>query len=129
MYPFEFQHFVKLRFLQYFVEGIQFGGYSRCCKHLAILEPLANIALFVPSGFAITGILSFDHRSVFRRLGFAVAFCLAFSLLIEFLQVFQPARTASLTDVLMNTTGGLVGSLIFVIMKNKYRTLPGEEEG
>jgi glycopeptide antibiotics resistance protein len=71
----------------------------------AVAEMVANVLLFVPFGFAM--------RWRFPSLGpwrvAAVAF--AFSLTIETLQlVWATGRVANVTDVMMNTLGGLIGA-------------------
>jgi glycopeptide antibiotics resistance protein len=71
----------------------------------AVAEIIANVILFVPFGLAM--------RWRFPSLGpwriAAIAF--AFSLMIETLQlVVATGRVANVTDVMMNTLGGLIGA-------------------
>ena len=120
LYPFRFEHFVKLRYLVYFIGGVEFGGYTRCCKHLAYLEPLANLVLFLPVGFTIS-ILVKSNKKIVSSIIFATVYSFILSAVVEFLQVFQPDRTSSLTDVLMNTLGGCLGSLLFFMIIARFK--------
>ena len=129
LYPFHFEQPGRLLNLPQYFHGFTFGGYTRCCVHLAILEPLANIALFTPFGIGVTGIFRSKGESwmtVFLRVAM-LSICL--SLTVEVLQVLQPDRSPSLADLLMNSIGGCVGFLIFrilgVIMRRQSRSLLG----
>jgi hypothetical protein len=71
----------------------------------AIAEPIANVILFVPLGWAL--------RRRFPGLGVGQVTAIAFglSLGIEALQyVLVEGRFATTTDVLMNSLGGLIGA-------------------
>ena len=124
LYPFQFESFIKIKYLVYYVEGIRFGGYSRCCKHLAVLEPLANIILFLPVGFLTHAILGNNPGSKVKNHVFAIFYSLILTVTIEFLQVFQPDRTSSLTDVVMNILGALTGGIAYALisMEKQKRT-------
>jgi glycopeptide antibiotics resistance protein len=109
LYPFRFEPPYRLLEMGRYFEGLNFGGYSRCCTHLAILEPAANLMLFIPLGFGLSRTL----QRIFPFGGVvwfsAMVFCVTMSLSIEILQVLQPERSPSLSDVLMNSFGGSVG--------------------
>ena len=113
LYPFHFQEIGRLFKINNYFGGFEFGGYTRCCIHLAIIEPLANMALFVPFGLGIAGLSRQQGRRwvpIFLRV-FILSVLL--SLTIEFLQVFQPERTSNLTDLSMNSFGGILGFVCF----------------
>ena len=99
-------------------QGLQFGGYSRCCKYLAVLEPTANVLLFVPFSFFLTAMLErwlkwpLNKFYVFLAIVFLSALQ---SSTVEFLQVFLPDRSPTVTDLVMNTLGGIIGFIIFRI--------------
>ena len=113
LYPFHFEQFNRIPHLHRYFSGFNFGGYSRCCTHLAILEPLANVLLFMPFGFGLTGLIR--KKTVTWIVAFVVVLLLCFglSLTVEVLPVFQPWRSAALTDLLMNSIGGCLGFLCF----------------
>lgn len=75
-----------------------------------IIELMINIFIFVPIGM-ISGIL-FRKFKIF----WAVAVGLCTSLAIEFLQLILRSGFVSLTDVIHNTIGSLIGGLLTVIV-------------
>jgi hypothetical protein len=75
------------------------------CGDLAGMDILLNVVLFVPFGFGLR-LAGWPRRRVLLT-AFATTF------LIELTQYsFIPGRDASLSDILTNTTGGLVGMLL-----------------
>ncbi|MBZ4486910.1 VanZ family protein [Microbacterium sp. cx-55] len=64
----------------------------------------ANIALFVPLGFLLTGL--------FRRPWWGFALALVLSIGVELVQILLPARLPSPRDVLANALGAAVGAAI-----------------
>ena len=123
LYPFHFEQFERIYNLTEYVGGFYIRSYHTCCKHLTVLEPLANVFLFIPFGFGLTGIFNVLSKSRLKIffLAFLLSACL--SSLVEILQVFQPLRTPSLTDLFMNSTGGCLGFaayLFFDALKNRF---------
>ncbi len=80
---------------------------------------VGNIALFIPIGII--------WPSVFKRLNTHIKVISAgvgFSLFIELLQIFFYARTTDVDDLILNTTGFLIGYSIFILLKKiKYKYL------
>ena len=118
LYPFYFEQFVRIKYLNVFFGGLNFGGYSRCCKHMAYIEPAANIVLFAPFGFFLYLINYMKWLNVRKIVGLTCLTGSLFSFLIEFLQVFQPERSPSMTDILMNSLGTGLGCLLAFRMRN-----------
>lgn len=73
---------------------------------------IGNILLFAPLGFGITGLV-WQNLSRFLRTVFIITCCGILSGIVEILQLFLLERTSSGIDVLLNSTGGLLGSFIF----------------
>ena len=73
------------------------------------LDGLANIALYVPFGFSYV-----QSRLHVRKGGVIKAAILAalLSVSCEFYQVFCNSRFPSMSDVISNTVGGVIGALI-----------------
>ena len=113
LYPFTFEQFDRIPRLYRYFSGFNFGGYSRCCKYLAVLEPLANVLFFMPFGFGLTGLIRKKTATWIVAFVVVLLLCFGLSLTVEVLQVFQPWRSASLTDLLMNSIGGCLGFLCF----------------
>ena len=76
-------------------------------------ESISNVAVFVPFGFFLAEFLASTKRlDSWRRIGWVVlaAFCL--SLCIECLQLLLKVGYFEVTDLGMNTLGGLIGALM-----------------
>jgi hypothetical protein len=76
-----------------------------------------NLLLLVPLGFAGMGVWLRGRRSASENLLAAagvIACCAAFSLAVEFVQVWLPARVSSPLDVATNTIGAALGVALWV---------------
>jgi len=74
-------------------------------------DVIANIIGFMPFGFVLCG---FFGMALPRGQAILVSTLVggSLSLFVEFLQYYIPQRDSSLTDVMSNTTGTLLGALI-----------------
>ncbi|MDE6232238.1 MAG: VanZ family protein [Lachnospiraceae bacterium] len=88
-----------------------------------ITQVIANILMFVPLGF-ITPV-AFPKT---RRLWKTAVYMAAFSFLIEFIQYFI-GRSADIDDLMLNTLGGILGYIIFYILKNFFKGTNVKERG
>ena len=80
---------------------------------IAVVEAVANVAMFVPLGALIPAATRIGP-------GRAVAVGAALSILIELVQLaFLPHRVATWGDVLMNTLGAAVGAGLFVAVRRR----------
>lgn len=68
-----------------------------------------NILLFIPVGFLLTALL---NR---RRLLKILLFTLLISAIFEFIQLITGYGTCDVDDLLLNTTGGLIGYGLFIL--------------
>lgn len=74
-------------------------------------DVIANIVGFMPFGFVLCGFFTLSRpRPQAILISTLVGGLLSFS--VEFLQYYIPKRDSSLTDVMSNTTGTLLGALI-----------------
>jgi glycopeptide antibiotics resistance protein len=74
---------------------------------------LLNLLFFMPFGFATLWWAQVGNRRLLSHWArVALAGCVL-SALVEYLQLFVPQRGSSWDDVLMNTLGAIVGSLIY----------------
>lgn len=88
------------------------------CGALWLTDAIANVALFVPFGAAL---------SSFRRPAWQVTLsALLFSILVEVLQSVgvPPGRSAALADILTNTTGGALGALGVAVLRSEDTRSP-----
>ena len=73
---------------------------------------VANLLLFIPLGFLLGSL--WPRRVRWAGALVNVLFCIALSFGIEFTQIFFPPRTVSQNDILAESIGGLVGTLIWL---------------
>ncbi|MEV4776618.1 VanZ family protein [Microbacterium sp. LWH12-1.2] len=78
----------------------------------------ANVLMFVP--FGMLAALWFRHASwlVLATIGFAV------SAAVEATQLFLPGRVTDVSDLIANTVGMVLGSLIVMAARNSYEPRP-----
>ncbi|MGH3333458.1 MAG: VanZ family protein [Nocardioidaceae bacterium] len=86
--------------------GIE-SALSNANRGLGILNLLGNVLMFAPIGFLFVVVVR-------RSIGQAVAVVAALSLFIETAQ-YVVGRAADIDDVLLNTTGALVGATFAVL--------------
>lgn len=78
---------------------------------------LVNIIFFIPFGFSLTYLLL---RQKLRAIGTLIVVLLAsftLSFTVEVLQAFLPSRASTLTDIVSNSFGGVVGYCGFYLLK------------
>ncbi len=72
-----------------------------------------NILLFLPLGFTLASLLASRPRG--RRLAIIAIVCCVLSAWVETVQVLLPLRDPSLSDIIANIVGGLVGCGLYVL--------------
>lgn len=82
-------------------------------KPLISLGVFLNILLFMPFGFGLAGLLPAGRKSLLFRAAVALALGAMLSYTVEFLQFFIPERDSGWEDIFTNSTGSLLGSLVF----------------
>jgi len=78
----------------------------------------ANVLLGVPLGFCALGALRVDRPGVVAAVAYAVVLlplCVAFASVVEFTQLWFPARTCSATDIEAQSLGALTGAIAWVV--------------
>lgn len=80
-----------------------------------MLNLLGNIAAFIPFGFFLP-VMSRKCRSFL----YMIFFSFEFSLLVEIIQLVSKVGSFDVDDLLLNTIGGAMGYLIFVVL-NRIR--------
>ena len=75
-----------------------------------------NVILFIPLSFLLVGTFAANHGRKVAVLAavFAIPCCGAVSAAIEFTQLWFPQRCSSMNDVLAETIGAVIGSLLWV---------------
>lgn len=82
--------------------------------YYSMMETIMNVVIFVPLGI-YAGIL-FRNRAF----GFNLIFFFLISLLLEALQYVFKLGTFDITDLLTNTTGGILGYLFFWVFQRLF---------
>lgn len=87
-------------------------------------KPILNILLFIPICFSV----NYCARVVFNKtykyekiLMFAVTFSFSISLFIELTQLIFNIGTFQLSDLTYNTLGGVIGALIYIVIRKAVR--------
>jgi glycopeptide antibiotics resistance protein len=102
---------------------------------------VANILLYIPLGFLLTGAVQGQSSSFFKNslvLGAVFFSCLVAAVLIEFFQLFFSPRTVSVNDLIAEGIGSGVGIFLWAgfgdrllralqVLKNGGRHAPGAE--
>jgi VanZ family protein len=94
-------------------------------KFLVEIDPQLQNLLHIP----LFGTLQILWLHAFKKYGLSnrkiipisLFITLAYGCLDELHQMFVPGRYASLTDILLNLTGIMIGTLIFIVWKNKKK--------
>ena len=80
------------------------------------VEVIANMAVFVPFGSFLSGIISSTGRfGAWRRIGIVILSAFGLSLLIEALQLILHVGFFELMDLMMNTLGGFLGAAVAIM--------------
>lgn len=82
-----------------------------------ILNVILNMVAFLPMGFFLP--LITRHKVGVVKTTFIT---LGFSLIIECVQLMYRVGSFDVDDLILNTFGGLVGAVIYYIMRQMYRT-------
>ncbi len=98
--------------LHFFKEIKRFFIYRQQLGNEAfIVNIFGNVAAFAPFGFMLPLL---DKR--YRRLFCSAFLCLLFSLCVETLQLFLKVGVFDVDDIMMNTLGGVLGYLFYVLI-------------
>jgi glycopeptide antibiotics resistance protein len=78
------------------------------------MDILTNVLGFIPFGFFFSGYLWMRKKTtLYHLLLISILFGGFLSLVIELIQVYLPARSSQLTDVITNILGTAIGVALF----------------
>jgi glycopeptide antibiotics resistance protein len=103
LYPFQFS--LVRRGLPFLLNGWGKGS--------GAVDVFLNVLLFIPFGFGLAESLRERGRSRAAALGLALVAGAALSYTVELLQFFIPMRDSGWGDVVTNSTGSALGSLVY----------------
>lgn len=95
-------------------------------RHIAFFDPtylegrgdwLISVVLFLALSFLFMAAICVDRRARIQLIAApaVVLFCALLSVAIEFTQLYFPPRTVSLNDIIVETLGGIAGTLLWII--------------
>ncbi len=102
------------------IDWVPFMGHTRI---LSRADVLANVFFFIPLGILVglKKILNFYRNYTWKDWLQIFLWGFLASATVEFLQLFTFDRHTSMTDILTNTIGNLIGALFILIIYLKYR--------
>ncbi|WP_157801893.1 VanZ family protein [Gracilibacillus salitolerans] len=107
---------VKHNIIPFSTIGTYLFNYNSYNPNIWFYNTFGNILLFVPMGILLP-ILS----TKLTRLLLTIGITFLLSLTIEIIQLVTQLGVFDVDDILLNTLGGYVGFLIFVLFKNKKK--------
>ena len=94
-------------------------------------DNILNLIGFIPFGFILAATLMKFGGTLEKHCFFiTVSFCFTVSLIIEILQAWLPSRSSSMTDLILNTLGALIGVVMlrfFILSSNGQGIRQGGE--
>lgn len=113
LFPFQFS-FAQGFSIQVIVSRFSYSG--------NLSDWLRNIILFMPFGFGLACLMQSTKLGGLVLLAIVVILSAGLSFTVEFLQVFLPSRTPTISDLVTNTTGGGLGFVCFYLWTSKLLT-------
>jgi len=81
------------------------------------IDIIVNFIGFIPLGFVIAAtLIEINVTSKKRVVLMTVALCFIISLTIEIVQAWVPSRISSMADLAFNTSGALIGAVIYLLI-------------
>lgn len=110
LYPFQGWRMPEGGFFQHFLDT-QLLNLSRT-------DLVLNVLVYMPAGLLLACLLA-RRLSWTVAIGLATLIGMALSLALETTQVFLPARTSALSDLLLNSAGALIGGSAALVVSGK----------
>src|SRR5471032_1272452 len=79
---------------------------------MVVMPIVGNILLFLPFGFLLFLSLHSDDRPMIQTYVLTILIGFSFSCAVEAYQYFLPTRVADINDIIWNTAGTLVGTVL-----------------
>lgn len=84
--------------------------YRRLGGFFVLLNLIGNVLCFMPLGFVLP-VLSYKNRGIFK----VTFICFMCSVTVELIQLVSKLGSCDVDDVILNTSGGILGYICFVI--------------
>lgn len=92
----------RLKFVGWFLQYVE-------------IRKIAHFSVYLILGICVLRALLLYERTMRSRFCIALLYCFIYACTDEFHQYFVPGRAASIWDVLIDTSGALMGSLIVIL--------------
>ncbi|MGF1589723.1 MAG: VanZ family protein [Pleurocapsa sp.] len=102
---------------QYVIEEFNFGS--------SVKDYLQNILLFMPFGISLALIFDRPQRKIFIIIVFAGLSGAVVSTVVEVTQLFLPIRVSNLTDIIHNSLGSTLGSILYLWRRDINQLVSG----
>lgn len=94
-----------------------------------IVRKSAHFSIYAMLGILTTNfMLTIENKKMSKRAIFALIFCMLYAITDEFHQKFIPGRSAELRDVLIDTSGALLGILLTIVITLITRKIKNRKE-
>ena len=98
-----------------------------------ILTPIvrkgAHFSIYGMLGIlTINFILTFENKKMYKKIIYALLFCMFYAITDEFHQYFIPGRSAEIRDVLIDSSGALTGILFVIILITIIKRIKNKKE-
>ena len=80
--------------------------------HVTLINLLGNVICFIPFGFLLP---TLSHKRGYKNGVTVTMLAWGFSILVETAQVIAKVGAFDVDDILLNTLGGMIGYIVFVI--------------
>ncbi|HLV33196.1 MAG TPA: VanZ family protein [Chitinispirillaceae bacterium] len=90
-------------------------------NHSYISDVIVNLLGFIPFGALLCYLLFIRMNSCVKSVAVSGLICAFISFTIEFLQIYLPFRSSQLSDLILNTLGGLIGSVVICLIIISYK--------
>lgn len=94
-----------------------------------IVRKTAHFSIYAMLGILTTNLmLTIENKKMSKRAILALIFCIIYAITDEFHQKFIPGRSAELRDVLIDTSGALIGILLTIAVTFLVRKIKDRKE-
>lgn len=88
---------------------------SRLGAKSDLSDLVGNVLLFIPFGFSLFGLLIKSKIKILWAIPLTILANTGLSFTVEILQIFLPSRSPDYSDVITNSTGGLLGTISYCV--------------
>lgn len=95
---------------------IPFRGSVIVNGHILLSEIINNVIIFIPFGIYVSSL--FSNLSIIKK----ISIIISLSVIYETLQYILAIGATDITDVITNTSGGIIGLFVYFIISKLFKT-------